>query len=60
MIIKVFYIKLITNSITGIVVAPCVHLSVPNGVTPLNLKEFSAMGLKLGGTMQSAMKQSAI
>ena len=33
---KVFYIKLITNSMTGIVVL-CVHLSIPNDVTALTL-----------------------
>ena len=34
---KVFDIKLIINSMTGIVVVPCVHLSVPNGITVLTL-----------------------
>ena len=34
---KVFYNKLITNSMTGIVVVPCVHLAVPNDVTALTL-----------------------
>ena len=34
---KVFYIKLITNSMMGIVVVPCVHLSVPNDATSRNL-----------------------
>ena len=34
---KVFYIKLITNNVTGIVVVPCVHLSVPNDVAALTL-----------------------
>ena len=36
--IKVFYIKLITNSMTCSVVVPCAHLSVPNDVTALTLK----------------------
>ena len=34
---KLFYITLTANSMTGIVVVPCVHLSVPNDVTALTL-----------------------
>ena len=37
---EIFCIKLITNSMTGIVVVPCIHLSVPNDVTALTLQWF--------------------